>query len=155
MNQDKSLSDARYKRLFALIGSALGRPSADALVRAVLANRQQGGVSSGSGQTSTFTLPPLVMTAGAPGHAEVSFYGQVSTSAAGDPVAAFLTRDGVQIGPQVSPVTDVNGNASLALGPFVDAPGPGSFVYGVHLANGTLGHTVQTTSGSALVQETL
>jgi len=132
-----------------------GSSGADALVRSVLANRQQGGTSSGAGQSSTLTLAAITRTVGAPGNFEVSAYGTASTSGAGDPISATLLRDGNPVGPTVSARTDASGNLALDLGPLVDSPGGGSHVYAAQVTNGTGGHTVQFTTGSALAQETL
>jgi len=130
--------------------------AAAGLASTVLPNRQQGGVSSGSGQSSTQTLPAIAPSPGAPGAFEVSGYGTVTTSAPGDEVFATLTRNGSPIGPTAIFRTDpTSGTYALALGPFVDAPGAGEEVYAMLVTNQTAGHTVVFSSASALAQETL
>jgi hypothetical protein len=122
----------------------------------VLANREEGGSSSGSGQSATWTLAAVVGTPGAPGNFQVSGYGTISTSAPGDPVQATLERDGAPIGPTLDIRTDVDGNFPLDIGPFIDeAPGAGLHVYRILATNGTGGNTVQFTTGYALAQEVL
>lgn len=127
-----------------------------ALMLAVLANRKQGGISSGAGQSSTLTLDPITPTPGAPGNFEVSGYGTVGTSAPGDPISLQLLRDGSPVGPNQTLRTDSDGNFAFSIGPLVDPAGtPGPFTYAVQATNGTAGHTVEFVSGSALAQETL
>jgi hypothetical protein len=147
-------------RIEALVARALslGSNAFSALTSTilVLANRQEGGGSSGAGQSATWTLSGITGTPGAPGSFEVSGYGTISTSGAGDPVTVTLERDGAPIGPTLDIRTNVDANFPLVIGPFVDdAPGPGAHVYRVSATNGTGGHTVQFTTGYALAQEVL
>jgi hypothetical protein len=127
--------------------------SGAALVQTVLANRQQGGISSGTGQSATLTLTAITSTPGAPGNFEVGGYASVSTSAAGDQVQATLLKNGSPIGPTVSFRTDTSAEYALAIGPFVDTPGPGTYAYAIQITNTTAGHTVQFNSGNVVAQE--
>jgi hypothetical protein len=125
------------------------------LLATIMNNRAQGGTSSGSGQSSTATLPAITQTPNTSGSSfEVSAYGNVATSSPGDPVSATLIRGGSPLGPTVNFHTDASGNFPLSVGPFVDAdPAHGSYVYGVQVTNLTSGHTVEFSSVNAVAQE--
>jgi hypothetical protein len=147
----RPLIDANAQR--AAQGSA-GAAGA-AIIIAVQVNRQQGGVSSGTGQSSTATLDDIVPTPQAPGGFAVSAYGTVTTSVAGDPVSITLQRDGTPVGPTQQLNTGSAANAAFAIGPFVDSAGAGSHAYSIKATNGTGGHTVELSSFSVLAQEVL